>query len=129
MPGTLAKDHWFANTLASRLSILRAFRARDDRLGNSEIAARTGLPNSSVPRLTFAPESLGYLTHNRRHGSYRLVPSVSALGNIATASLPFLQFANPLMRRLADYVGPNLQATVQDHERAGGQPATMRLQG
>ncbi len=117
MPETPAKDRRFASTLARGLSVLRAFRASDDGLGNAEIAARTGLPKSSVSRLTFTLESLGYLVHNRRHGSYRLGPAVLALGNIATASLPFLQIANPLMQRLADDTGTLVLLGVRDCDK------------
>ena len=45
-------DPRYANTLARGLSVLRAFRTSDDGLSNAEIAQRTGLPKSTVSRLT-----------------------------------------------------------------------------
>lgn len=56
-------DRRFATTLARGLSVLRAFRPSNDGLGNAEIAERTGLPRSTVSRLTFTLQTLGYLTH------------------------------------------------------------------
>ena len=54
-------DRRFATTLSRGLSVLRAFRPSDDGLGNAEIAARTGLPKSTVSRLTYTLQALGYL--------------------------------------------------------------------
>ncbi len=117
MTRTLSPDRRFASTLARGLSILRTFRASDDGLGNGEISRRVGIPKSSVSRLTFTLESLGYLTHDSRNARYRLGPAVLALGNIASASLPFMQVANPVMRALADETGTLVLLGVRDCEK------------
>lgn len=96
------KDRRFAETLARGLAVLRAFRASDDGLGNGDIAERTGLPKSTVSRLTFTLQSLGYLTHAGRHDRYRPGPALLALGNVASASITFVEVAGPIMQRLAD---------------------------
>ncbi|GAA4219532.1 IclR family transcriptional regulator [Sagittula marina] len=100
-----ATDRRFATTLAKGLSVLRAFRASDDGLGNAEIAERTGLPKSTVSRLTFTLRSLGYLTHARRNDRYRPGPALLALGNVAQASISFVELAGPIMQQLADDTG------------------------
>lgn len=105
MSDDLTVDRRFATTLARGLSVLRAFRPSDDGLGNQEIAERTGLPKSTISRLTFTLQSLGYLTHTRRSEKYRLGPAVLALGNVARASISFLETATPMMQRLADETG------------------------
>ena len=71
-----SQDRRFATTLARGLSVLRAFRPSDDGLGNAEISERTGLPKSTVSRLTFTLQSLGYLTHAGRHDLYRPGPAL-----------------------------------------------------
>ena len=108
------KDRKFATTLARGLSVLRAFRASDRLLGNQDISERTKLPKSTVSRLTYTLSKLGYLNHLKDVEKYRLGPAVLALGNIAQASLSFLQTANPMMQELADTTGTMVLMYVPD---------------
>jgi DNA-binding IclR family transcriptional regulator len=110
-------DRRFATTLARGLAVLRAFRASDDGLGNGEIAERTGLPKSTVSRLTWTLHSLGYLTHSGRADRYRPGPALLALGNVAAASISFVDFAGPIMQRLADETGTLSLLLVRDREK------------
>ena len=102
MAGEIEKDRRFATTLARGMKILRAFRASDDGLGNQEISQRTGIPKSTVSRLTFTLNQLGYLTHHHKHDRYRFGPAALALGNIASASFSFVETASPMMQQLAN---------------------------
>jgi DNA-binding IclR family transcriptional regulator len=110
----LKDDKRFANTLARGLNVLRAFGPNDDGLGNLEISERTGLPRSTVSRLTFTLCSLGYLTHGRHHDKYRLGPAALALGNIAGASFGFVETAGPIMQKLADATKTLTGVAIQD---------------
>ena len=94
-------DPRFATTLARGLSVLRAFRVTDDGLSNAEIAQRTGLPKSTVSRLTFTLGQLGYLVQSPRDDRFRPGPTLVAVGHVAATSLSFLVTAHDLMRRLA----------------------------
>ncbi|SDZ24939.1 transcriptional regulator, IclR family [Jannaschia faecimaris] len=107
-------DRRFATTLARGLSVLRAFRPSDDGLTNAEISERTDLPKSTVSRLTFTLQSLGYLTHARHHDRYRPGPALLVLGNMASASISFVDMAGPLMQRLADETGTLVLLLVRD---------------
>lgn len=107
-------DKRFASTLARGLSILRVFRPNDNGLGNLEISERTGIPRSTVSRLTFTLCALGYLTHGRRHDKYRLGPAALALGNIAAASFSFIEAATPIMQALANETGTLTGVAIQD---------------
>lgn len=107
-------DRRFATTLARGLMVLRAFRASDDGLGNAEITERTGIPKSTVSRLTFTLQSLGYLTHAHRHDRYRPGPALLALGNVAQASISFVDLSGPIMQRLADETGTLSLLLVRD---------------
>ncbi|MFW2544926.1 IclR family transcriptional regulator [Primorskyibacter sp. 2E107] len=111
------KDRRFATTLARGLMVLRAFRASDDGLGNAEISERTGLPKSTVSRLTFTLRSLGYLTHARRHDRYRPGPALLALGNVAQASISFVDVCAPIMQRMADETGTLALLLVRDNAK------------
>lgn len=110
----LKGDKRFANTLARGLSVLRAFRPSDNGLGNFEISERTGIPRSTVSRLTFTLCALGYLTHGRHHDKYRLGPAALALGNIASAAFGFVETATPGMQALANATKTLIGVAIQD---------------
>lgn len=117
MTDTFEKDRRFASTLARGLSIMRAFRASDDGLSHMEIAERTGLPNATVSRLTFTLRELGYLSHAGKNDRYRLGPAALAIGNVATASVSFLETADEPMQQLANETGTLGLLAVRDSEK------------
>jgi DNA-binding IclR family transcriptional regulator len=108
------RDRRYATTLAKGLQILQAFSASDRALGNRELARRTGMPPSTVARMTFTLTRLGFLQQLRPEDSYRLGPAVMALGYTARAGLSFLPTAEPLMQELADEVGALVALAMQD---------------
>ena len=110
-------DRRFATTLARGLAVLRAFRPSADGLGNAEISDRTGIPKSTVSRLTFTLQSLGYLNHARRHDRYRPGPALLALGNVASSSISFVDLSGNIMQPLADDTGTLALLAVRDGTR------------
>jgi len=72
------------------------------RLGNLEIAQRTGLPKPTVSRLTHTLTQLGYLSSSEGRSSYQLGAGVLALGYAMLSGLDFRSRARPLMQDLAD---------------------------
>jgi DNA-binding IclR family transcriptional regulator len=112
------RDRRFATTLAKGLQILQAFSAGDRVLGNRELARRTGMPPSTVARMTFTLTQLGFLQQIHPEESYRLGPAVMALGYTARAGLSFLPTAEPMMQELADEVGALVALAVRDGDAA-----------
>ncbi|MEM9796053.1 MAG: IclR family transcriptional regulator [Pseudomonadota bacterium] len=110
-----ATDRRFANTLARGLSLLRAFRADDDGVSHSELAARTGLPNATVSRLTYTLVELGFLV--RAGQGFRLGPATLALGNVAGASVSFLTLGGRIMQDLANRTGTLVSMAVRDGDK------------
>lgn len=110
-------DPRFATTLARGLSVLRAFRITDDGLSNAEIAQRTGLPKSTVSRLTFTLGQLGYLVQSPRDERFRPGPTLVAVGHVAASSLSFLVPAHDLMQRLAEDTGTLVVLAVRDGDK------------
>lgn len=110
-------DRNFATTLARGLSVLRAFRTDDDGLTNAQLAERTGLPKSTVSRLTFTLGCLGYLTQPQRNDRYRPGPTLLAMGHVAAASLSFLDPAQDMMQDLADLTGTLVLFAVRDRDK------------
>jgi DNA-binding IclR family transcriptional regulator len=93
----------FVNALARGLEVLRAFEPQDGSLGNQEIAERTGLPKSSVSRLTHTLTALGYLEHVPRLSKYRIGVAVLALGHACIGAAALLEVARAPMKSLANY--------------------------
>jgi DNA-binding IclR family transcriptional regulator len=112
------RDRRFAKTLAKGLQILQAFSPSDRALGNRELARRTGMPPSTVARMTFTLTRLGFLQQLQPEESYCLGPAVMALGYTARARLSFLPTAEVLMQELADEVGALVALAMRDGDAA-----------
>ncbi|MFT5137892.1 MAG: DNA-binding IclR family transcriptional regulator [Arenicella sp.] len=104
----------FIEALARGLDVLRAFQPGDGLLGNQEIAQRTGLPKSSISRLTFTLTELGYLTYSDRLEKYQLGSGVLALGYAYVSNLAIRQIAKPLMQDLANDTGTAMGLAGRD---------------
>jgi DNA-binding IclR family transcriptional regulator len=98
-----ADDPQFVTALARGMAILKSFDRGENYLGNQEIAARTGLPKTTVSRLTFTLASLGYLDYSAAREKYSLGVSVLALAHGYARSNDIITIARPLMQELAEY--------------------------
>ncbi|MBN7796184.1 IclR family transcriptional regulator [Parahaliea mediterranea] len=107
-------DRKFIEALARGLDVLRAFQPGDGFLGNQEIAQRTGLPKSSVSRLTYTLTQLGYLGYSERLEKYQLGSGVLALGYAFISNLAIRQVARPLMQELANNTGAAIGLADRD---------------
>ena len=87
---------------ARALALLAAFRPGERWLGNSELAARTALPASTVTRLAQSLAALGYLRHAPHTRKFCLAPAVLALGYGAIANAGVHPGVSARMRALAD---------------------------
>jgi len=77
------------------------FRPGESALSNQVLAQRTGLPKSTVSRLTYTLTKLGYLSQDADSGYYRLGLAVLALGSAVLGSYDIRRVAAPLMRDFA----------------------------
>jgi DNA-binding IclR family transcriptional regulator len=83
-------------------------------LGNSEIAERTGLPPSTVSRLTQTLVLAGFLEHDKQRSAYRLAPTVLSLAHAYKTSSHELKVAEPLMRKTSEKLKLNVGLAVAD---------------
>jgi DNA-binding IclR family transcriptional regulator len=95
----------FVSAIARGFAILRCFKRNVKVLGNKEIAERTGLPKSTVARLTFTLTKLGYLEFLPTLEKYALGIGALTLGQTYLAGLDVREVARPLMQELADHAG------------------------
>jgi DNA-binding IclR family transcriptional regulator len=108
------RDPQFATTLARGLDILRCFTPEDTLLGNSQIAARTGLSRPTVARFTYTLMQLGYLRTDPVAGKYMLAPAVLSLGYPMLASIAPRQLVRAPMAELAAHVNGAVSMGVRD---------------
>jgi DNA-binding IclR family transcriptional regulator len=99
-------DRQFVTALHRGLEIRRAFTLTDKAgLGNRELAERTGLPNSTVSRLTYTLLKLGYLVYDEGTGRYRMGVPVLSLGYACLGGMRVRDTAQIHMQHLADECG------------------------
>ncbi|MFT3814935.1 MAG: IclR family transcriptional regulator [Acidovorax sp.] len=87
---------------ARALSVLSAFSARDRWLCNGDLARRTGLPASTVTRMTRTLIALGYLRCAADARRFCLSPAALALGYRAAADTEIHRAANHHMAEFAE---------------------------
>jgi DNA-binding IclR family transcriptional regulator len=106
-------DRQFITALHRGLEVLRAFRP-DDRAGlsNRDLALRTGLPNSTVSRLTYTLLKSDYLLYDRDTGRYRIGLPVLSLGAACLSGLPLREAAQGHMQALAEDCGEGVQVAL-----------------
>jgi len=109
----------FVTAVARSFSILRCFEYGAQRLGNQDIARQTGLPKTTVSRLTFTLAALGYLSYSASQEKYALGTAVLSLGHALMKGNDVLAVARPLMRELAEYTQSAVMLAEgdRDHDR------------
>jgi DNA-binding IclR family transcriptional regulator len=101
-------DPRFSNALARGLAILRAFSVDAALLGNLEISEITGLPKSTVSRLTYTLTELGYLRLVEEHTKYELAAGVVGLAHPYLVAQPLPHLARTKMEELAERTRLNI---------------------
>lgn len=101
-------------SLERGIEVLRAFRPGSELLGNGELAERTGLPRSTISRLTQTLVGSGLLLHEPSARAYRLAPAVLSLAHAMRAGSRVLAIAAPLMRKVAESAHVNVGLAAPD---------------
>lgn len=100
--GSEAERRPIVTPFARALSILSAFTPQDRWLCNGDLAQRTGLPASTVTRMTRTLMSLGYLRCATDARRFALSPSVLGLGYRAATEAEIHRAANGHMADFAE---------------------------
>lgn len=108
------KDRKFVTALARGLEVLHCFGAADRYLGNNQIAERTGLPKSTVSRLTFTLTETGHLRFSENLNKYSLSMSVLSLGYTLLAQIDVRRVARQLMQALAEHTQASVNFGIRD---------------
>lgn len=113
----MANDPQFVAALSHGLDILNCFTPAQSVLTNAALSRMTGMPRSSVSRLTHTLVKVGYLDYDTASGAYRLGPSVLPLQAAALAGTRVEEDVLPHMHELAERLGARVLLTV--YERYG----------
>lgn len=103
-------------SLERGLDILRAFKPGIARLGNGELAERTGLSRATVTRLTQTLVGAGLLQQLPARGGFCLAPAVLSLAHAMRSGSSVLQVAAPKMRALAESRRINVGLAAPDRD-------------
>ncbi|WP_353742824.1 helix-turn-helix domain-containing protein [Pseudomonas fluorescens] len=89
-------------TVSRGLQVLRTFRGERAALSNAQIVMRSGLPKSTVSRLTSTLIRSGFLRHVAGGRQFELASGSLGIGHAFVESSPLVQLAQPFMQQLAD---------------------------
>lgn len=99
----------------------RAFRILEalatGELGITELAARSGLPKSTVARLVGTLEDLGAVERAGDENRYRIGPEIVALAGVASPTASLVSVVRPHLRLLAEATGEDAGLAVPDGHR------------
>ena len=109
-----SKDRLFVTALARGLAVLAAFRGGEPQLSNQDLASRTGLPKSTVSRLTYTLTQLGYLDQDPASGRYQLGLAVLELSAATLASFDARRVIAPKMQQFAEAHGVSVSLAVRE---------------
>lgn len=108
------KDRKFITSLARGLSVLGAFDQAHPKLGISELAERTRLSKSTIFRLVYTLQELGYILPAGEGKKYTLGPKVLGLGFTVLSSLELRDVAQPYLQELSGEVRETVNLAVLD---------------
>jgi DNA-binding IclR family transcriptional regulator len=100
--------------LSRGLDVLRAFGEASGPLSNQDLAACTGLPKSTVSRLTRTLTIEGFLLQLPRTAQYQLAPAILSLARAYHHSTGLAEVARPHMQELADDIRGTVAVAARD---------------
>ena len=110
--GPVLPGDTFVLAFARGLQVIRAFDGRAGALTLSEVAEASGLTRAGARRILLTLEHLGYVRLEGR--AFSLTARILSLGFSYLTSLPFWNFAEPVMEELVGNIRESCSAAVLD---------------
>ncbi len=107
-------DRYIVPGLERGLRILQAFTPRRRALTPSEMAEVAGVSRSAIFRIAYTLEQLGFLVHDRIHGTYVLGPALLQLGFSDAETRRLVTLATPHLEALRDATGWSAHLGVRE---------------
>jgi len=95
----------FVQVLEKGVHVLRSFTAQRKTMTLVEIAEATGLSKSSVQRLVYSLEVMGYVAKHPKTRRFHLTPKVMEIGYNYLAADSLVDVANPFLAELTNATG------------------------
>lgn len=108
------QDRQFVEAFARGLQLFEALSKQKKPMSNSDLSKSTGLPPSTISRLTYTAMRLGYLRHSETGRSYELTPKSLNLGYSVLTGFALIDRATPLLKVLAEKTGQTAALCVRD---------------
>src|SRR5437868_443229 len=99
---TVKEDRHFVTAVARAFEVLLTFSDANIQHSNQAIAQLSGLPRSTVARLTHTLLELGYLELGDSPAKYRLGLASQTFGAIALRGFGVKHLARPYLQRIAE---------------------------
>jgi DNA-binding IclR family transcriptional regulator len=118
-------------SLFKMLDVLECFSSTDRELSVVEMAARTGLPRTTVHRIVDSLRAVGFLDQEASRDRYRLGLKLFELGSTALTNLPLYREAPPFVDTLSKLSGEDVHLCIFDgaqmvfvnrSDQVGGRP-------
>jgi DNA-binding IclR family transcriptional regulator len=107
-------DRQLVGAIVRGFRVLECFCAERSLLTNLDLARATGLPKSSVSRLTHTLVKLGYLEYDSTAGAYRCGLKVVSLHPAALSAAGIEDQISPITERLAVATGETVLLTIYE---------------
>jgi IclR family transcriptional regulator, pca regulon regulatory protein len=105
----------FVQVLEKGIEVLRSFTAQRKMMTLGEIAEATSLSKSSVQRLVFSLEAMGYIAKHAKTRRFHLTPQVMAIGYNYLAADSVVDVANPFLAELTNTTGETVNLLEPSH--------------
>jgi IclR family pca regulon transcriptional regulator len=110
------RSRYFVNSLARGLQVLAAFTVSEPKLTISDIAEKTGLSQSTVFRLVYTLEKLGYLKRDPDSKRYRQSVRMLTLSLATRTGLSVRGVALPYLEDLSKRINESTKLAVLDED-------------
>ena len=111
-PAAVAPGDGYVQAFARGLRVIEAFDGRARELTLTEVADAAGLTRAGARRILLTLEHLGYVKLDGR--AFSLTARILSLGYPYLTSLPFWNFAEPVMEALVQRLRESCSAAVMD---------------
>lgn len=112
--GMSQEDRQFVEAFARGMQLLEVLSKQKRPMSNGDLARSTGLPPSTISRLSYTAMRLGYLRHSDSGRAYELTPKSLNLGYSVLSSMALIDRATPLLKSLAERTAQTVALCVRD---------------
>ena len=106
------KENYFINSLARGMQVLSAFTQERSKLSVTELSGITELPQSTIFRLVYTLEHLGYLVRDKNSRRYQQGTSMLSIGLSVRENLNIRTIALPYVEALSQHVNESAKIAI-----------------